>query len=281
MIGNTDPCSGHRTGQRMQRVDGGLRGCRAPVAGVAPAAWSVVTALLLLVTPALAAREGHPLTDAKHSASISGTVTYAGPGAAVTLLDMSMDPVCVALNRANPQRREVPVLGAGRRIANVLVQIRGGLPHREHEPPGTVVELDQSGCRFAPHVFALRVGQTLRVLNPDGTLHTVHAYSNVNVAFNDAMPKFRTVLERVFDQVEPTPFVVKCEVHPWMSAWVAVFDHPYFFVTGRDGSFRLGNLPAGTYELELWHERLPAQTHTVRVGAGESVRVDAVMRVGR
>ena len=220
----------------MQRVRGGLGRWRAAVAGVAPGAWILVIALLLLVTPALAAREGQPLTDAEYAASISGTVTYAGPGSAVTLLDMSMDPVCVALNGANPPRREVPVLGAGRRIANVLVQIRGGLPHTEHEPPGAVVEFDQSGCRFAPHVFALRVGQTLRVLNPDGTLHTVHAYSKVNAAFNDAMPKFRTVLERVFTKAEPTPFVVKCEVHPWMSAWVAVFDHPFYFVTGRDGS---------------------------------------------
>ena len=242
----------------------------------------VVAAMLLaLATPTLAAREGQPSADAQHAASISGTVTYVGAVPEMALLDMSVDPVCVELNRANPQRREVPVLGAERRLANVLVQLKGGLPHSEHEPPGTVVEFDQSGCRFAPHVFALRVGQTLRVLNPDGTLHTVHAYSRVNPAFNDAMPRFRTVLERVFSKAEPVPFVVKCEVHPWMNAWVAVFDHPYFFVTGRDGSFRIGSLPAGTYELELWHERLPAQTHTVTVGAGESVRVDAVMRVGR
>ena len=194
---------------------------------------------------------------------------------------MSTDPVCVELNRENPERREVLVLGEGRRIANVLVQIKGSLPRTEDEPPGMVVEFDQSGCRFTPHVFALRVGQTLRVFNPDGTLHTVHAYSKVNAGFNDAMPKFRTELERVFDKAEPTPFAVKCEVHPWMNAWVAVFDHPYYFVTGRDGSFRIGNLPAGTYELEIWHERLPAQTHTVTVGTGESPRVDAVMRVPR
>ena len=235
-----------------------------------PSCMSIVAAVLLfLVTPALAA------------ASISGTVTYAGNVPEMAALDMSTDPVCVDLNRENPQRREVLVLGAGRRLANVLVQIKGGLPHSEHEPPGTVVEFDQSGCRFAPHVLALRVGQTLRVLNPDGTLHTVHAYSRVNPSFNDAMPRFRTMLERVFAKAEPIPFVVKCEVHPWMSAWVAVFDHPFYFVTGRDGSFRIGNLPAGTYELELWHERLPAQTRTVTVAAGESVRVDAVMRVGR
>ena len=196
----------------------------------------------------------------------------------MALLDMSADPVCVELNRENPKRREVLVLGEGRRIANVLVQIKGSLPGTEDEPPVMVVEFDQSGCQFTPHLFALRVGQTLRALNPDGTLHTVHAYSKVNAGFNDAMPKFRTELERVFDKAEPTPFAVKCEVHPWMNAWVAVFDHPYYVVTGRDGSFRIGNLPAGTHELEIWHERLPAQTHTVTVGVGERVRVDAVMR---
>ena len=251
--------------------------------------------LLPLVTPTLAAHEPQPRTDTEYAelaqvaasaadsntASIRGTVTYAGYVPEMALLDLSTDPVCVELNRDNPKRREVLVLGAVRRIANVLVQIKGGLPRTVDEPPGTVVELDQSGCRFTPHVLAVRVGQTLRVLNPDGTLHTVHAYSRVNTGFNDAMPKFRTELEKVFDRAEPTPFVVKCEVHPWMNAWVAVFDHPFYFVTGRDGSFRIGNLPAGTYELEIWHERLPAQTHTVTVGVGESVRVDAVMRVPR
>ena len=265
----------------MERVRGGLRHYRAAVAGVASGPWLLVTVLLALVTPALGAREGRPLTDAEHAASISGTVTYVGGVPEMAPLDMSTDPVCVDLNHENPQRREVLVLGAERRLANVLVQLKGRLPRNGDAPPGAVVEFDQSGCRFSPHVFALRVGQTLRVLNPDGTLHTVHAYSRVNPSFNDAMPRFRTMLERVFAQAEPVPFVVKCEVHPWMSAWVAVFDHPYYFVTGRDGSFRIGNLPAGTYELELWHERLPAQTHTVTVGVGESARVDAVMRVGR
>ena len=241
--------------------------------------------LLTLVTPTLEARERQPLSDTSlvgpNAGSISGTVTLAGYVPELDLLDMSTDPACVELNRESPERHEVLVLGAGRRIANVLVQIKGGLPRTVDEPPGMVVELDQSGCRFSPRVFALRVGQTLRVFNPDGTLHTVHSYSRVNAGFNDAMPKFRTELEKVFDKAEPTPFAVKCEVHPWMNAWVAVFDHPFYFVTGRDGSFRIGNLPDGTYELEVWHERLPAQTHTVTVEVGKSVRVDAVMRVPR
>ena len=188
--------------------------------------------LLPLVTPTLGAREGQPLADAEYVASISGTVTYAGYVPEMAVLDMSTDPVCIELNRENPKRREALVLGAGRRIANVLVQIKGSLPRTVDGPPGMVVEFDQSGCRFSPHVFAVRVGQTLRALNPDGTLHTVHAYSRVNADFNDAMPAFRTALEKVFKKAEPTPFVVRCEVHPWMNAWVAVFDHPFYFVTG-------------------------------------------------
>ena len=237
--------------------------------------------LLTLAVPIVGAREGQPATDAEFAASISGTVTYVGVVPEMAPLDMSTDPVCVDLNREHPPRHELLVLGTERRLANVLVQLRGNLPRGADAVPGTMVEFDQGGCRFFPHVFALRVGQTLRVLNPDRTLHTVHAYSRENPSFNDAMPGFRTVLERVFHRAEPTPFVVKCEVHPWMSAWVAVFDHPYYFVTGRDGGFRIGNLPPGTYELDLWHERLPAQTHTVTVGPGEAVRVHAVMGVER
>ena len=161
-----------------------------------------------------------------------------------------------------------------------MVQIKGAsVPDLDHDAPDAVVEFDQGGCQYAPHVFGLRVGQTLKILNPDGTLHNVHAFSKVNAEFNEAMPQFRTELEKVFDKAEPTPFAVKCDVHPWMNAWAAVFDHPYFAVTGEDGSFTIGGLPAGTYELEIWHERLPAQTMTVTVGIGEKATVEAVMEV--
>ena len=214
-----------------------------------------------------------------NNASITGTVTFNGEAPEMVELDMAADPVCEELNKENPKRRQVLVLGDQQRVANVLVQIKGGLPAMEHAAPTEVVEFDQGGCQYAPHVFALRVGQTLKILNPDGTLHNVHAFAKVNAEFNEAMPQFRTELEKVFDQAEPTPFAIKCDVHPWMNAWAAVFDHPYFAVTGSDGAFTIGNLPAGTYELEIWHERLPAQTRTVTVAAGEQATVDTVLEV--
>lgn len=225
-----------------------------------------------------AAEQPAPVADG-NNASISGTVTFNGEAPEMTVLDMAADPVCEELSKENPKRRQVLVLGDDQRIANVLVQIRGGLPAMEHEAATGVVEFDQGGCQYSPHVFAVRVGQTLKILNPDGTLHNVHAFAKVNAEFNEAMPQFRTELEKVFDQAETTPFAVKCDVHPWMNAWAAVFDHPYFAVTGSDGAFTIGNLPAGTYELEIWHERLPPQTHTVTVAAGEQATVEAVMEV--
>ncbi|MDE0025861.1 MAG: carboxypeptidase regulatory-like domain-containing protein [Spirochaetaceae bacterium] len=215
-----------------------------------------------------------------NSASISGTVTFNGDAPEMAVLDMAADPICDEKNQENPRRRQVLVLGEGQTIANVMVQIKSAsLPDMDHDTPDTVVEFDQGGCQYAPHVFGLRVGQTVKILNPDGTLHNVHAFSKVNAEFNEAMPQFRTELEKVFDKAEPTPFAIKCDVHPWMNAWAAVFDHPYFAVTGEDGKFTISGLPAGTYEVEIWHERLPAQTVSVTVGIGEKATVDAEMEV--
>ena len=215
-----------------------------------------------------------------NTASISGTVTFKGDAPEMTVLDMAADPICDEKNQAEPKRRQVLILGDNQRIANVMVQIKGAsVPDMDHDMPDMVVEFDQGGCQYTPHVFALRVGQTLKILNPDGTLHNVHAFAKVNAEFNEAMPQFRTELDKVFDKAEPTPFAVKCDVHPWMNAWAAVFDHPYFAVTGEDGAFTISGLPAGTYELEVWHERLPAQTVTVTVGIGEKATVDAEMEV--
>jgi len=216
---------------------------------------------------------------AKDRGTITGTVTFKGEAPEMAILNMAADPLCEELSKDDPKRRQVLVLGDKQRLANVIIQVRSNLPDEEHDIPDEVVEFNQGGCQYDPHVFALRVGQTLKILNPDGTLHNVHAFSKVNTEFNEAMPKFRTELEKVFEEAETTPFAIRCDVHPWMNAWAAVFDHPYFAVTGSSGYFKIGNLPPGTYDLEIWHERLPTQVMSVTVEAGERVNVEAVMEV--
>ena len=107
--------------------------------------------------------------------------------------------------------------------------------------------MDQVGCQYVPHVMGLMVGQAFKVLNSDGILHNVHALSKVNRPFNMAMPPTRKEASETFTKEEGM-FTVKCDVHPWMRSYISVSSHPFFAVTGEDGSFTIKNLPAGEYE---------------------------------
>jgi hypothetical protein len=117
------------------------------------------------------------------------------------------------------------------------------------------------------------VGQTLKLKNSDGLLHNVHALPKVNTPFNMAMPANRTEADTKFGKEEGM-FLIKCDVHPWMSAYVGVFANPFFAVSGKDGKFSIGGLPDGTYEVEAWHEKLGVKTGTVTVAAGKSATLD-------
>jgi hypothetical protein len=117
------------------------------------------------------------------------------------------------------------------------------------------------------------VNQPMRILNSDGILHNVHSLSKVNKSFNIAMPASRTETLETFTQTEGM-FVIKCDIHPWMKAYVQVMPHPFYDVTGKDGKFAIKDLPAGTYEVEIWHEKLGTKSATVTVGADETKTAD-------
>ena len=187
---------------------------------------------------------------------------------------MDADPGC-AKKHATPMKSEALVLGEGNTTANVFVQVKSGLPGDSYATPTEPVVIDQSGCRYKPHVNGVMVGQSIKILNSDGLLHNVHALPKINKTFNMAMPAGRTEAETSFDKAEEM-FKIKCDVHPWMGAYIAVLNHPYFAVTGEDGKFEIGNLPAGTYEIEVWHEKLGTQSMTVDVADGGSASADFV-----
>lgn len=143
------------------------------------------------------------------------------------------------------------------RLANVFVRVVKGLQPAVWPVPETQVTLDQSGCVYRPHVLAMRVGQTLRVRNIDPAVHNVHAISNLNgqANFNRSHAPGAADIEIEFTKPEVSiPF--RCDLHPWMSAWVHVVDHPYFDLTGTDGVFEIAGLAPGSYELEYVHEVL-------------------------
>ena len=137
---------------------------------------------------------------------------------------------------------------------------------------------DQQGCRYRPHVFGIRVGQTLTIRNSDATLHNIHATPAANPEFNMGQPIQGMEFERTFDAPEVmVPF--QCDVHSWMNAYVGVLDHPYFAVTGDDGGFDISELPPGDYVVEAWHEELGTQTQNVTVGEGGTAEVSFTFTV--
>lgn len=212
------------------------------------------------------------LVSAASAASITGVVKYEGKVPKFPQIKMDADPICLT-HHTGPVYPQTLVLGDGNTMGNVFVQIKSGLPQKKYPTPTEPVVLNQKGCMYDPHVVGVMVGQPVKILNPDGTLHNVHALCKVNQEFNLAMPQFRKETTHTFNKPE-FMFPIKCDVHPWMGAWVAVMPHPFFDVTGADGKFTIANLPAGTYTVEAWHEKLGTRTATVTVGGTESKEVD-------
>jgi plastocyanin len=207
------------------------------------------------------------------ASSITGTVTFDGKVPTLKPLTMDADPACAKMH-SEPVPSEMLVLGSGNTMGNILVWVSKGLPSGKTWPaPGKPVVLDQKGCQYVPHVMGIMVGQAYRILNSDGILHNVHALPKINKGFNRAMPPTVKEASATFDKPEQV-FQIKCDVHPWMSAYVGVFTHPFFSVTGKDGKYTISGLDPGTYEITLWHERLGTQTASVTVGANETKTQD-------
>ena len=201
------------------------------------------------------------------AATITGAVKYEGKPPQFEEIKMDADPVCLT-HHNSPVYPQTLVLGEGNTMGYVFVHVVSGLPKKEYLPPSEPAVLDQKGCTYEPRVLGVMVGQPLKVLNPDGTLHNVHGIPKANEEFNIAMPKFRKEITRTFDNPE-FMFPIRCDVHPWMGAWVSVMGHPFFSVTKQDGLFRIENLPAGEYEIEAWHEELGAKKVSVVLVEGD------------
>lgn len=206
------------------------------------------------------------------AASISGTIKFDGEAPKFKEIKMDADPICMSFH-SSPVYPQTLVLGEGNTMGNVFVHIKKGLNQGTYPAPAEELVIDQKGCEYHPHVAGVMAGQTLKILNPDGTLHNVHVLSKTNPEANIAMPKFRKDITMKFDKPE-FMFAMKCDVHPWMGAWLSVMPHPFFTITKDDGKFTIANLPAGTYEVEAWHEKLGTKTATITVAEGDNATAD-------
>jgi plastocyanin len=182
---------------------------------------------------------------------------------------MDADPVC-AKKHSGPVPNEMLTLGSGNTMGSVMLWVSKGLPAGKTWPaPGAPVVLDQNGCQYKPHVMGIMVGQTYKILNSDGVLHNIHTLPQINPSFNKGMPPTLKEATTVFNKPEGV-FHIKCDVHPWMSAYIAVFTNPFFSTTGTDGKYTISGLDPGTYEISAWHEKLGTQTASVTVGASDT-----------
>ncbi len=159
------------------------------------------------------------------------------------------------------------IVSAGGGLRNVYVHVVSGLGDRTFAPPPSPAVMDQVGCMFVPHVLDVQAGQVITFKSSDPVLHNVRAVARKNRTFNVSMPRKGKTVDRHFS--EPEVVAIRCDVHAWMSAYVAVEGHPFHQVTGDDGSFALRGLPAGEYVVEAWHEKLGALRETVTAAEGE------------
>jgi plastocyanin len=206
------------------------------------------------------------------AATVTGLVKFEGAAPKMPAIQMAADPYCASQHKGAPAVDEEAVVGPAGELANVFVYVKN--VSGNFSAPSSPVVLDQLGCQYRPHVIPIQVGQPLQIKNSDATLHNIHALPAVNKQFNEGQPIQGMVSTKKFDKTEIIPFKIKCDVHGWMKAWMAVMPHPFYSVSQNNGSFTISNLPPGQYTIVAWHEKYGAQEQQVTVAAKESKAVN-------
>lgn len=218
--------------------------------------------------PAAPAATVNPAT----AGTITGTVKLIGTAPKMAIIKMGADPACEKDNKG-PVHSEEVVVGEGNTLANVVVFIKSGLGNYSYPTPSQPATLDQKGCMYYPHIVCLMTGQQFQVINSDSLTHNIHVMPKDNRQWNESQPQGAGPITKDFARAEMA-IPVKCNIHPWMKAYINVFDNPYFATTSDDGTFTLKNVPPGTYTVEAWQEKYGTTDQQVTVGPKESKTVD-------
>ena len=220
-------------------------------------------------------------TSISNAADITGTITLAGtPPAEVPITPLMNDPTCGPLHKETPTTHFY-VVGSNGEFGDVIVSLKDesgnditGKSTGAGAPP---IVLDQKGCLYTPQILAAQTGQKIVVKNSDPCVHNVHTTSTVNPVHNDVQMPNGPDITYTFDK--PQMFMkFQCDIHPWMFAWLSLFDNPYYAVSGADGKFVIKDVPPGKYTIVADHRKLGEQTQTVEV-ADKSVSVNFTFHV--
>jgi hypothetical protein len=207
--------------------------------------------------------------NAAADGKITGTVKLDGTPPHMRGIDMSKDPYCVKQHENNPAHLETVVVGQNGGLQDVVLYISEGLSGSElSEVPKAIPVFDQKGCVYTPHVLAMDVNQTFKVMTSDQTAHNIHPNPNPmtgNIPWNQSQPPGAPPIEKSWKA--PEFIEVKCNIHPWMHGYFAVVKGPYA-TTDDKGDYTINNVPPGNYTVTAWQETYGTQMQKVTVAAG-------------
>jgi plastocyanin len=183
--------------------------------------------------------------------------------------EIQMDPACGTLHPALKPATRFFVVSTNGGLADVFVVLTRTAAWEPLAPPRALVEIRQRGCEYFPYVTAAQVGQTVRVFNDDPLLHNVHPTPTVDGNHESNRAQLPRALPLDFTFTSPEPFLrFKCDVHPWMFAYVNVVEHPFFAVTDAEGKFALPEPPPGDYAVRLMHRKAGTKLVPMKVESG-------------
>jgi len=209
---------------------------------------------------------------------ITGTITLKGtPPKEKDITPLKDDATCGKLHTEMPTTHFYMV-GYKGELADVVVSVEG-ITGKSTGASATPAVLDQRGCEYVPQILAIQTNQKIHVKNSDPVLHNIHdlpSPDSGNEEHNNAqMPNGP---ELTFAFAKPEAFLkFKCDVHPWMFAWVSVFDHPYFDVSAKEGTFKIANVPPGKYTIKAAHRKAGVVAQEVEVKEGAPTKVDLTL----
>jgi plastocyanin len=226
-----------------------------------------VAAALLVTSGGLAT----PVEAQGGTGTIVGHVRLTGPAPANPIIRMGGDPRCSRALAGKRITQDTVLRSADGGLANTFVNLQGSFPSTP--APTQPVVIDQQGCLFVPRMSGARVGQTLQITNSDPTGHNVHSLSTRGNTFNVSQPT-KGMVNKFPLKSEDVVMRIKCDIHSWMITYVGVVAHPYFAVSGADGTFTIARVPAGRHTIQTWHEQYGRLERTVDVKPGQTATVD-------
>jgi plastocyanin/predicted small lipoprotein YifL len=212
---------------------------------------------------AQASVSSHKTVDSATAGTIRGRVIFDGTAPEPKKLSVKGNPECAVFHPGGEITSEELVVNNGA-IKNAFVYIKSGLESYSFPVPSEAATVENKDCHYVPHVSGVQANQPINFVNNDPTLHNFHAYPKNSKPFNMGLPFQNMKQVKKFEAAE-VMVPLKCDMHPWILNYISILNHPYFAVTGEDGSFELKNVPPGTYTVEVWQEKLGVRSQEVTI----------------